>query len=169
LFLIGRAMIAFVKTAFPEFRESLLDFFDDGNRDLIIGFVLHHPVVQDKLKLIFDNTNLYAQFHRDTGFAFADPFGVRLKQGKDLFPMRDGFMVDDPPPDLIHLSFRMDDILLNLIDVKRNEDIRRIEIQECLPDSADIILRRVNVGLVSGDNQPVSFRFFHRIFCSGVF
>jgi len=40
---------------------------------------------------VFHDADPQAQFDRYTGFAFTDPFGMRLKQGKDFFGMRNGF------------------------------------------------------------------------------
>jgi len=56
---------------------------------------------------IFHNANPQAQFHRDTGFAFTDPFGVGLKQGKDFFAMRNLFFMNGSASYLVDLTVGM--------------------------------------------------------------
>jgi hypothetical protein len=38
-------MKPFIKTASFKIRESALHLFDNGNGNLVIGFLLHHPAV----------------------------------------------------------------------------------------------------------------------------
>ncbi len=77
--LIAGTVKPFIKTASIEIGESALHFLNNGDGNLIIGFLMHQAVMKDKLILIFDNADFQAQFHRYPGFAFADPFGVRFK------------------------------------------------------------------------------------------
>jgi hypothetical protein len=44
------------------------------------------------------------------GFAFADPFGVGLEQGKDLFGMGNGFVLNGAASDLVDLTLGMQGI-----------------------------------------------------------
>ena len=55
--------------------------------------------------LVFEDAHLDAQLHGDTGFAFADPFGVGLKDGEDFFVMQDAFTLNDTPVGLINLAY----------------------------------------------------------------
>ncbi len=52
-------------------------------------------MVQDEWVLVFEDTHLNTQFHRDVGFPLADPFGVRFKDREDLFVRRDDFPQND--------------------------------------------------------------------------
>jgi hypothetical protein len=65
---------------------------------------LQHLAVQDKAMAVFHDTDPQAQLHRDTGFAFTDPFGVGLKQGKDLFGMGNGFALNSAASNLADLT-----------------------------------------------------------------
>lgn len=62
--------------------EALFRLGHHLQRDLIIGLLLHHLVVQDELVLALKDAHLHAQFHGNAGLALADPFGVGLKEGK---------------------------------------------------------------------------------------
>jgi len=58
LFLIFWAVKPFVKAATAKVSKPFFRFSNDRDRNLIIRFVLHHPMMKDETKLIFDNTNL---------------------------------------------------------------------------------------------------------------
>jgi len=115
---------ALVKGATGQLRKTFFGFFDDRHGNLIIRFLLHHPVVKQETKLIFDNTNLETQFLRDTGFAFVDSFGVLFKERKDLFVVRNGFTFHNSSENLIHLPFSMRNVFLDLCDPQINHQVR---------------------------------------------
>jgi len=54
--------------------------------------MLHHMVMQNKPKLIFDNADLQPQFYRNSGFTLADPLSVGLKERKDFIFVGNGFI-----------------------------------------------------------------------------
>ena len=64
-------------------------------------------MVQDEAVLIFDDRHPQAQLDRYAGFAFADPFGMGLKDGKDLLGMWYRFTAQDPATNLIDLPLGM--------------------------------------------------------------
>jgi hypothetical protein len=54
---------------------------------------------------------------RHTGFALADPFGVFFKDRKDLFTMRNLFVLCHPAQNLIDLALGMHDKMLDRYDL----------------------------------------------------
>jgi len=56
---------------------------------------------------VFHDADPQSQFNRDTGFAFTDPFGMRLKQGKDFVGVRNGFALYSAAANLVNLTFGM--------------------------------------------------------------
>ncbi|CAG4885143.1 protein of unknown function [Georgfuchsia toluolica] len=54
--------------------------------------LLSYLMVQYELIPVLQDANIDPQFHRNTGFAFADPFRVRLKDREDLLGVRDGLI-----------------------------------------------------------------------------
>ena len=56
---------------------------------------------------VFQDADPQAQLNRDAGFAFADPFGVGLEQGKDLFGMGNGFVLNGAASNLVYLTLGM--------------------------------------------------------------
>ncbi len=59
--------------------------------------------------LVFHDTDSQAQFNRHAGLALADPFGVRLEDGKDFLGMGDAFSQNDPASGLVDLPLGMRD------------------------------------------------------------
>jgi hypothetical protein len=57
--------------------------------------------------VVFHDADPQAQFNRDTGLAFANPFGMRFKQGKDFFGMGNGFTLNSAASNLINLTLGM--------------------------------------------------------------
>ena len=106
-------MKAFVKTTGIEVRKLALRVADHLNRDFIIGFLGHDAMVHDEAVLVFHHTDSHTQFNWDARFAFNDPFGVRLKYGKDFFSMRNGFALDHTPDYLVDLALGMVNEILN--------------------------------------------------------
>ena len=80
-------MEAFVKTTGVKTGELVLCGFNHRYGYFVISGVSADLAVQDKAMAVFHDADPQAQFNRDTGFAFADPFGVGLKQGKDFLVM----------------------------------------------------------------------------------
>ncbi len=109
-------MKAFVKGATDQLRKSLLGFLDDRYGNLIIRFLLHHPMMKQEAKLIFDNTNLEPQFLRNTGFAFVDPLGVLFKNRKHFFVVSNALTLQNSSANLIHLPFSMSNVFFDLDD-----------------------------------------------------
>jgi hypothetical protein len=70
--------------------------------------------MQDEAVLVFHDADPQTQFDRHAGFAFADPFRVRLEYRKDLLGMRNGFSQNDAPPGLVNLPYGMCDELFDL-------------------------------------------------------
>jgi hypothetical protein len=85
-------------------RKPLLRFLDHSDRYIHIDFLLHNPVMKNKAMLIFDNAHQDTQFDRHPRFSFADPFGIRFKNGKDFFWVRNLFALNNPAINLIDLS-----------------------------------------------------------------
>lgn len=50
----------------------------------------------DETISVFDHVNPQPQLHRHAGLALADPLGVRLEEGEDLFLMGDAFTLEHP-------------------------------------------------------------------------
>ena len=105
--LIGGAMKAFVKTTGIKTGELFLYGFNHRHSDFVIGGFLADLAMQNKAMAIFRDADPQAQFNRDTGFAFANPFGVGLEQGKDFFVMGNGFALNGATSNLIDLTFGM--------------------------------------------------------------
>ena len=100
-------MKALVETARIQFGEPLFRLHHHLQRHLFIGLLLHHAMMQDELVLVFKDAHLDSQLHWNTGFAFTDPFGVRLKDGEHLLVMRDDPALNDTASDLVDLAIRM--------------------------------------------------------------
>ncbi|PKM10993.1 MAG: hypothetical protein CVV13_10965 [Gammaproteobacteria bacterium HGW-Gammaproteobacteria-3] len=98
-------MEAFVITARFQIGKRLLRTLNHRYRDLIVGELRHDLTVQDEALLVFQDTDAQAPLDRHASLAFADPFGMPLKQGKYFFVMRDGFTVQNAPPDWVDLAF----------------------------------------------------------------
>ncbi len=62
--------------------KLLLGFTHHGKSHLVIGAFYHHPVMQNEAVSVFHNTHPQSQLHRNTCLPLADPFGMRLEQGK---------------------------------------------------------------------------------------
>lgn len=99
--LVGFAVEAFVKAGNSQLREALTRLSDHFNRDGIIGLFFHDLVMKNESVLIFHDADPESQFNRHPGLTFANPFGMRLEDGKELFFMRDGLALDDPAVYLI--------------------------------------------------------------------
>jgi hypothetical protein len=82
---------AFVKAAGIQTREALLRLGHPGDRHLLIGLLLHHLMVQDEWVRVFNDAYLDAQFHGDTGFSLANPFGVGFKDREDFLVVGNDF------------------------------------------------------------------------------
>ena len=100
-------MEAFVKTTGVKTGELFLCGFNHRHGDFVVGVVLHDLTVQDKAMRVFHDADPQAQFNRDTGFAFADPFGVGLEQGKDFFVVGNGFALNGAASNLVDLTLGM--------------------------------------------------------------
>ena len=100
-------MKAFVKTTRIKTGKLFLCGFNHGHGDFIVGGLLHDLTVQDKAMTVFHDADPQAQFNRDTGFAFANPFGMRLEQGQDFFVMENGFSLNGAASNLVDLAFGM--------------------------------------------------------------
>src|SRR5660398_144455 len=106
-------MEALVKTTGVKTGELFLCGFNHRHGDFIVGGVLANLAVQDKTLAVFHDADPQAQFNWDTGpstrlrtgFAFANPFGVGLEQGKDFFVMGNGFSLTSAAFNLIDLTF----------------------------------------------------------------
>jgi hypothetical protein len=51
---------SFVVTAFIKIGKTLLSFNDHGYRDFIVGFILHHPMMENELMLMSQNSMAHA-------------------------------------------------------------------------------------------------------------
>jgi hypothetical protein len=80
--LVGFAVEAFVKAGHGKFGEALAGLGDHFNRYGVIGLFFHDLVVKDEPVLVFHDADSEPKFDRHTGLAFADPFGMRLEDGK---------------------------------------------------------------------------------------
>ncbi len=69
-------------------------------------------MTEDEAILIFADQDAQAQFHRDAGLALGEPLGMGLKNGEDLFGMRDALAVQHPAPDLIALALGMGEMII---------------------------------------------------------
>ena len=105
--LIVRAVEAFVKTTGIKAGEWCFSGFNHRHSDVVIGGFLANQTVQDKAMTVFHYANPQAQFDRDTGFTFTDPFGKWLKQGKDFFGMGNGFPLNSAASNLVNLALGM--------------------------------------------------------------
>ena len=105
--------------------QAFLRFLNDRNRNLVICLILHHSMVQDEAKLIFDNANSEPQFLRYASLALADPLGMLLENGENLFVMGNTFSFYDSSANLINLPFSMGNVLLDLLDLQLNNNVRR--------------------------------------------
>ena len=105
--LIGWTVEAFVKTTGVKAWEFCLCGFNHRHGDFVVGGLLHNLTVQDKAMRVFHDADPQAQFNRDTGFAFTDPFGVGLEQGKDFFVMGNGFALNGAASNLVYLTLGM--------------------------------------------------------------
>ncbi len=108
--LVGWRMKAFVEAAGVEGGKTFSGFGDDVCCNTIIGLFYHDVMVQNELMLVFQNADSDTQLNWHTGFAFADPFGMRLKNGKYFFCVRNGFALDDSAFDLADLTLCMPDV-----------------------------------------------------------
>jgi hypothetical protein len=72
-------METFIKTASVKTGEASPGFGDHVHRNTSIGLFCHDMMMQNKLMLVFQNTDFDAQFNRHTGFVLADPFGMWFK------------------------------------------------------------------------------------------
>lgn len=95
-------------------RKAGLGVFDQGHGDLIVRGFYHDLMVQDEAVLIFDDRHPQAQLDRYAGLAFADPFGMGLKNGKDFFTVRNGFALQDPATNLVDLPLGVRQILVEV-------------------------------------------------------
>ena len=100
-------MEAFVKAAGVKTGELFLCGFNHRYGYFVISGVLADLAVQDKAMAVFHDADPQAQFNRDTGFAFADPFGMGLEQGINLFGMGNDFALNSAASNLIDLTFGM--------------------------------------------------------------
>ena len=105
--LIGGTMKALVKTTGVKAWQFSLCGFNHRNSDFVVGGLLHDLTVQYKAMIVFHDADPQAQFNRDTGFAFANPFGMRLEQGQDFFVMGNGFALNGEASNLLDLTFGM--------------------------------------------------------------
>ncbi len=102
-------------TLFQTGKPSLRPFhYGHGNR--LITFSFHESMMQDIPILVFHNTGIQSQFDRYPRFPFANPLGVGLKEGEDLFLVGNRLALEHPPVDLIDLAMGMahkaDDLFL---------------------------------------------------------
>ena len=88
-------MKAFVKAAGVKTGEAFPGFGDHLHRNTSIGLFGHDVMMQNKLMLIFQNTDFDAQLNRYTSFTLADPFGMRLKNREHFLFVQNGFTLDD--------------------------------------------------------------------------
>lgn len=110
--MILRAVEPFVKAAQGQVWEALFSLFDHRYGNLIIGFILHDTVMQDKAAAVFEHADTKSQFYRHTSLAFANPFGMRLEDREDFLCMGHGFPLKYPASNLINLAFSMNDIFV---------------------------------------------------------
>ena len=80
---------------------------------------------------------------RSGSFAFADPLGVGLKDGKHFFAMRNRFALQDPAPNLVDLPFGMRQIT---VKIRQHRCRYTMLLVQALPGRGCPV--RVNFGLV---------------------
>jgi hypothetical protein len=100
----------FVEAAQSETGKALLGFRDHRNGYLVISLFFHYSMMQNETAAVFQHAYPQSQFYRDPSLAFADPFGMWLKDREHLFVMGNGFPLDNPTADLIDLALGMSDI-----------------------------------------------------------
>ena len=100
-------MEALVETARIQIGEPLFRLHHHRQRHLFIRLLLHHAMMQDELVLVFQDADLDSQLHWNTGLAFTDPFGMRLKDREHFVFMRDHVTLNDSAFDLVDLAIRM--------------------------------------------------------------
>ena len=98
---------ALVEAARIQIGEAPLGLHHYLQRHLVIGLFLHDMVAQDELVLVLQDADLHSELHWHTGFAFADPLRVGLKDGEHPVFMRDHFTLDDAAHKLVDLTIRM--------------------------------------------------------------
>ena len=99
--------------------KTLLGLFDHGDGDLVVGGPFHHLVVENEAVAVIKDAHPQAQFDRYAGLALADPFGVGLDQGEDLFFVGDDFTLQHATIDLIDLAQGVLDERLQLRSLSR--------------------------------------------------
>ena len=104
---IRRTMEAFIETHTPQRRKARLGAVDHADSTLVVCLFGHDLMMEKETVLVFENADPHAQLDRNAGLAFADPFRVRLEDREDLLVMGNRFTGQDPPPNLIDLTFGM--------------------------------------------------------------
>ncbi len=122
--LIIRTVKTLIKGAAPEFFKSLFRFPNDRHSDQHIGFIFHYPIMKDKSELIFDCTDIHAQFLPQACFAFDYPSGVFLKNRECFLIMGNGHTINHPSANQIDLSLRMGDEPVNHICFQLCDNIK---------------------------------------------
>ena len=104
---IRRTMEAFIETDTPQPRKARSGAVDHADGYLVVCLFCHNLMMENETMLVFKNADPHAQLDRNAGLAFADPFRVRLEDREDLLVMGDLFAGQDPPPNLVDLTFGM--------------------------------------------------------------
>ena len=100
-------MEPFVEAANVELGEARFRLSDHRHRNLFVSRFGHDLMMQNELVLVFENAHLEPQFLRNTGLAFADPFGVGFKDREYFFSVADHFTQNDAALDLVDLTQRV--------------------------------------------------------------
>jgi len=81
----------------------------------------HDVVVQDEAVLIFDHTDAQPEFHRYSGLALADPFGVGFKDRENLLRRGDDFALQHAAANLVDLPLGMLHVVIERGQTQRDD------------------------------------------------
>ncbi len=99
---------------------------------------------------------------------FADPFGMRLKQGKHLLVMRNTFTPEHPPINLVDLPTGMFHKIIQYAEPSHGEMVVRADLLAGVVRSGQIPLRQVQVGSMGIFNLLLFLLLFAFVFGRGV-
>jgi len=97
----------------PDVNHSRISFAleEQDNGSLAIRFLFHHPMMQNKLMLVFQHAHFQSQLNRNACFAFRNPFRIGFKNRKNLLIVGNGFPLYDPAFYLIKLAVGMGHVI----------------------------------------------------------
>ncbi len=134
-----------------------------------ILFLLHDPISQNKLVLIFHDANGHPEFYRFACLSFLDPPRMRFEYGIDLFVRRNSFSLQNSPIRLsrqettafqktldLPVFFRLDLLFLPQPIPRRTGSLQ--DVVAGLQISLDLV--ETAVRQLSGANGKNNFRIF---------